>query len=350
MDGFDWIASGTTPASSPTLNALLEEKYDVNTNVVDSDAEMLATPGPSNVLQFGNSTNDRIRLNLGAGYTTLFLSFKYRVYESDRSGNFITFFSTTGNNQGGLSQTNNWGSFRALRLGATVVQAFNVMDWCQDEEMQFEIKFVNANAPTGEIVIRINGVEYVNATGIDTYNFGAGVDRIDIYNNYSGSGEFGTIRDLIVNDDSGTIANSWIGQDKHVYALRPNADGNYSQWSRSTGSTDYTLIDEASRDSTDYIEEGMTANNKTSVGLEATGSETGILAVQAHSNALLDAAGSETYREIMRHSTTDGNGTTHTVDSTSEKHNFSIFETNPSTGSAWTAAELDAAEVGVEYI
>jgi hypothetical protein len=349
MDGFNWIAAGTTPASSPTLNALLEEKYDSNTNVVDADADLLSSPGPANTLQFGNSTNDRIRIDLGTGYTTLFLTFKSRLYESDRSGNWITFTSTTGNDQGGIGYSPSFGGFRAYRLGSTVVQSFNLTQFTPGEELQWEIKFVNANAPTGEIVIKVNGETIVNATGIDTYNFGSGVDRIDIYCNSSGTGETETIRDLIINDDVGSIANTWVGQDKHVYGLIPDGDGNYSQWTRSTGAVDYTLIDEVSRDSTDYIEESTTTN-KTSVTLGATGSETNILAVQAQSNALLSAAGSETFREIMRHSTTDGNGTTHTVTSTSEAHFFSIFETNPSTTSQWTAAELDAAEVGVEYV
>lgn len=353
MENWNWIAAGTTPASSPTLEALVEELefMDALTTLSDADCDLSSTPGPGNSLNMGNSTGSRLRIDLGTGYTTLYLSFKWKSYESDRSGNWITFLSTTGNNQGGIGQNNGWGGFRAYRLGSTVVDSFNLMDFCSNggEWHQWEIKFVNANAPTGEIVIKVNGETVVNATGIDTYNFGSGVDRIDIYGNSSGAGEFSEIRDLVINDDSGTILNTFPGQDYHVYGLLPNADGNYSAWTRSTGTTDYTLIDEVSRSSSDYIE-SSTTTQKTSVNLAATGSETNIKGVQVHSNALLDAAGSETFREIMRHSSTDGNGTTHTVTSTSEAAFRSIFETNPSTSSAWTAAELDAAEIGVEYI
>jgi hypothetical protein len=272
-----------------------------------------------------------------------------RLYESDLSGSFIQFVSTTGNDQGSIVHNPNWGGFRVIRLGSTSVHTFHIPDFTPGDEYHFEIKFVNANAPTGEIVVRVNGVTLSNNTGIDTFNFGTGVDRVRIRGQSSGTGEFTEIRDLIINDDSGTIANSWIGPDVHVYGLLPNADGNYSAWTRSTGAVDYTLIDEVSRVSSDYIE-SATNTQKTSVNLAATGSEANILGVQVHSNALLSAAGSETYREFMRHSTTDGNGTTHTVTSTSEAAFRHVFELNPSTSAQWTAAELDAAEVGVEYI
>lgn len=351
MDNWNWIANGTNSASSPTLTTLFEEDNYIhpNSNVTDADSEILNTPGPGHTFRLGNTGGQVMRYELVGTTAEIYISVRLKLFEGDSSAPFLSVWGNNGGlRQAGISMGTSWGSFHALGTGND--GTFYVPDFTPGDEITWEL-YVNSvsGAGNGTITIRANGTQVYHNAAATTFSFGP-IDQVRIRNTASGTNEFMEVRDFIVCDTGGTIANTWIGQDKHVYGLLPNADGNYSQWTRSTGTTDYTLVDEVSRSSSDYIEEGTTSTNKTSVGLEATGSETDILAVQVHSNAFLSAAGSEQFREIMRHSTSDGNGTTHTVDSTTEEAFRSIFELNPSTSAQWTAAALDAAEIGVEYI
>jgi hypothetical protein len=354
-DGFEWVAAGTTPSSSPTLETIFDEKYPGNTDLDNSDADILSAPGPGHTVKFGDDAGERIQINLndtiGRG-ERFWISFRLKVNRSGSSTPILTMLSTTGNSQADVS-IDNLGVWTVDRLGSINVARFNPLNFVWGEWVHFEMQFVNGNASDtpndGEIVIRINGTEYVNLTGIDTYNFGTGINRIRI-NNVGVSNDDGyELRDLIINDDTGTIANTWIGQQKHVFGLLPNANGSNTDWTRSTGTDDFALIDEVNRDMTDYIE-SSTSTDTTTCGLDATGSETGILALTVQTTHLLDAAGSEDIQHVVRHSSSESNSSSITVDSTSEATRMSVFETNPSTGSAWTAAEIDAAEAGVEYI
>ena len=359
-DGFEWLAPGTTPSSSPTLETLFDEKYGAGFNDLDnSDADVFSTPGPGNAIKFGDDAGERIQIDLGrtsAGKVDrgerFWVSFRAKIYSSGSSNPIISFISTTSNTSGDLN-INNLGDWRFDRLGSSNVARFNPLNFVFGQWVHIEVQFVNGNASdtpnNGEVVIRVDGVEYVNETGIDTYNFGTGIDRIRL-NNLGVSGDTGyEIRDLIVNDDTGSIANTWIGIQKHVFGLLPNANGTNRDWTLSTGTDDFAVIDEVNRDSTDYIE-SSTSTETTTCGLEATGSETGVLAVTVQTNHLLDSAGSEDIQHVVRHSASEANSASITVDSTAEDARMSIFETNPSTGVAWTAAEIDAMEAGVEYV
>src|SRR5688572_2169742 len=90
---------------------------------------------------------------------------------------------------------------------------------------------------------------------------------------YTGGGDATLIYyvdDLAVNDTTGSFQNSWCGEGK-VIALRPNGDGDNSQWTGSDGnSTDnYLLVDETPPDSADYVQSN-TNNQIDDYNFEAT--------------------------------------------------------------------------------
>lgn len=353
MDNWDWIAAGTTPSSSPTLDTLHGEKYPTST-LSGSDADVLSTPGPGQTLKFSDTTTELFYIDLPTTHSRgdeMFGSMRMRIFQSASSNPFLSFYSTTGNESIAV-HLDDLGVFRVDRLGSTEVARFHVPQLNPGEWVTLEWKLVNGNASdtpnNGAFALKINGVTYVDEDPLDTYNFGTGINEIRIRNLGNGGDRGYEVRDLIICDDSGSICNTWIGQQKHVYGLLPNANGSNTAWTRSTGTDDFALIDEVSRDSTDYIE-SSTSSQKTTVNMEATGSETNILGVMVQTNAFLDSAGSENMQHVVRHSGSEGNSGNLTVDSTTEEVKVSFHETNPSTSSAWTAAEVDAMEAGVEY-
>lgn len=348
MQNWNWIANGTNSGSSPTLTTLIEEAdfIDTSTNLTDAASEIINTPGPSNSLRIGDASN-RVELNIPVS-SDVYVSAKIRMPLSESSSPFCSFWGSGGTLRAcGAGMNSAVGGFTALNVNS-VIGSFFCEDWCPDEEFVFEMYCKSVvGVSAGTVTIRINGVEVYSNTATQTYSFAA-IDQVR-FRNLGGTGTTMEVRDIIICDNAGSICNTWIGQDKHVYGLLPNADGNYSQWTRSTGATDYTLVDEVSRDSTDYLE-SSTTNDQTSVGLEATGSEADILAVQIHANAKLDTGtGPETVGLFTRHSTSDSTPDSHSFNSTTEKAVLTVEEVCPSTSAQWTAAQLDAAEIGIEY-
>lgn len=109
------------------------------------------------------------------------------------------------------------------------------------------------NDTTGSVEIRVEGVPVLTLTGVDTCN-GANVhaDQIAHCNTDTGSGTTYYLKDIVIWDTAGSVNNNFFGS-VSVYELIPNGDTALT-WSLSSGSTGYTLVDEAPpNDDTDYI-------------------------------------------------------------------------------------------------
>lgn len=125
----------------------------------------------------------------------------------------------------------------------------------------FEAK-VKIDNSTGYIEVRINEVTVLNLTGIDTQstaNASAAQVEVGLYGSVtSGSVGFGfmDLDDAFAWDDINTDAENtvvdFIG-DKGCYWLPVNADTAEADFTKSTGVTGYTLLDEVPPSGTDYI-------------------------------------------------------------------------------------------------
>lgn len=141
----------------------------------------------------------------------------------------------------------------------------------------FECK-VKIDNSTGYIEVRINEVTVLNLTGIDTQTTAnASTAQVVIgMNGTVSSGNAGFIYfdvddvfawDTDSSDAENTIVD-WIG-DKGCYYLPPNADTATAGWTKSTGATQYGLIDEVPPSGgTDYLTDA-TGTAKTIVQVAA---------------------------------------------------------------------------------
>src|SRR5690606_5254270 len=102
-----------------------------------------------------------------------------------------------------------------------------------------EIKVVQ-HASTGSIEVRINGATVINETGLNT------TDTIGQIGLLAGTGSSSAqniyIDNLYVWDDTGAVNNDWLGE-RLVYTLMPDGDGPTQDWTLSTGSDTYDLLD-----------------------------------------------------------------------------------------------------------
>lgn len=113
---------------------------------------------------------------------------------------------------------------------------------------------------TGYEEVRINEVTVLNLTGIDTQstaNAHAAQVFVGMLSSQNGNGfGFMDMDDLFAWDDDASDAENTIVDfvgDKGCYYLPVNADTAEADWTKSTGVTGYSLLDETTPDDADYI-------------------------------------------------------------------------------------------------
>jgi len=210
---------------------------------------------------------------------------------------------------------------------------------------------VKLHDSTGTVDVYVNGASVLSLTGQDTKNAGtnATLDTVAIA---SGSGA--NIDDLIILNGDATAPNSILG-DKKVIASMPNADGTTVDFTLSTGSSHYQVLDETPRTTTDY---GYTTTNGhielVSVADVPAGTQNiSAVVIELYANKS-DAGAVQSFQRACRSGGTNyfgnsialGTTATYLVDSGAKL----VLATDPATAAAWTVSNLNAAEWGVKAI
>lgn len=201
----------------------------------------------------------------------------------------------------------------------------------------------------GTVQLRVNGVTVLNLSGIDTLadETTATIDQMSLRNGFTQdtSGITAYFKDLILWDTTGSQNNDFLGT-VHVYTLRPDAD-NSLNWTPSTGSTGFNLIDESDPDDADYISAGDPPPSP---------------AVFTLTNLPVDIVGVKALLPVVRARKIDGGdgniqtGLTGTLTdlgadrpiTTAFTFWWDVSELSPDTGVAWTPLEVDAAKLQID--
>lgn len=213
-----------------------------------------------------------------------------------------------------------------------------------------ELKATIANSISADsCIVRVNGIEVLNlAAGTDTqatanayanklYIAGPG-SAIEVTYTY--------IDDLYVCDQSGSANNDFLG-DVRVDAIYPDGDGAYSEWTPSTGSTHYNLVDETAPNTTDYVSSDTVGqrDSYTFADLPAITTVT-VHGLQVNAAALNDDAGARSIATFARAGSNNQDGTGEALN-TSQVYVRQISEINPNTSEAWTQGGVNGAQFGV---
>jgi hypothetical protein len=207
-----------------------------------------------------------------------------------------------------------------------------------------EIKTV-IHDTTGEVTLKVNGTQVLSLQNVDTQNGGTGViDNLYIYG-YS-NGHY--IDDLAINDDSGSINNSWCG-DGYGKLLQVNAGGDITQLTPSIGSN-YECVDDIPYNTTDFVSSD-TLDQYDLYALVASGIAAGevVNSLTAHAIADLSVAGDVGNGAVGIKSGASTNWSSDVVLAVGTWANLSkLYELNPDDSEAFNAADLDALQVGVK--
>lgn len=200
----------------------------------------------------------------------------------------------------------------------------------------------------GAYELRVNGVAVVGPTTSANTRNTANASANGVLLGWDGNPGTATVTydDFYICDGTGSTNNTFLG-DVRIDTLFPTGDGASSAFTPSTGTTHWSLVDEAAVNTTDYVD-GISAGDRdlyTFPALTTLATST-VYGVQVCNAALKDDAGSRSIAAVARSSSTNVDGTAAGL-STSQLVFAQVFETD-SASAAWTQTSVNAAQFGVK--
>lgn len=203
------------------------------------------------------------------------------------------------------------------------------------------------NATTGSFTVHIDGVEWLNETSQNTDN------QSSTNANYfaiQGGAREKIIDDFYLCDDAGSVNNGRLGE-VEIEGLVPSSDGNRTNWTILSGLTNYEMVDDGTTPDDD-----STYNSSSTVlqddlyGLDNVTADVSVVrAVQVVNHVRLEDAGFREVRALVRSNTDEAQGDNQAL-GVPWNYYYSLFETDPQGGAAWTETRINAMEAGIELI
>lgn len=239
------------------------------------------------------------------------------------------------------------GTFAFYR-GGTLLWEDNLACLTASQYYYIELKVV-FSATVGSVELRINNAVRGGASTLNTIqSANAYCNKIQIGANHgAGSGSPTLYDDLYVCDTTGSFNNNYLG-DSRVDTVRPSAAGASTDFTPSTGVTNWDLVDETIPTTTDY-------NSATTVGardlyemtnLPALTSSV-VHAVSVTAYTTLDTSGAKSIELTCRSGTTNSDKSGAPDLPTTLTARTGYFDTDPNTSGAWNQTSANAMQAGV---
>lgn len=192
------------------------------------------------------------------------------------------------------------------------------------------------------VVLRVDGQDWITIPEYYYYQTGT-MDRVLLS---WGSATYSIyLDDMYILDGTGSDNDFW--GDTIVAVVMPTGDGATTQWTPSTGTTHYTLLDETPPDLTDYVDTASSGSMDTytfaspDTGISIRGIQENIWAATtsgaANVQGVVYSSGSNYFSGNLLISTTN-------------KDVATAWSTNPATSSAWTESDITGSEFGVTLV
>jgi len=245
----------------------------------------------------------------------------------------------------------------AIRIiGPTVEIANSANDVVVDDEYQYYEMKVKVASSGGFVEVRVNGVEVINETGLDTHDGTNGdleLARSIVFRCPTISAGH-RVDDVYVLDDSGDAPYKDFLGDIRVDTLFPTGDGAQSQFDTATPSSNHwENVDETPADDETSYNESATAADKDLFTFPALP-----VITPAHTHFGVKVmgwlrktdAGIADHRFLCRPDATNFDNGTDLACETEYRAHFHIFEEDPDASAPWVDATVNASEFGLEVI
>jgi len=235
---------------------------------------------------------------------------------------------------------------RGATVLATSTNVISLNTW-----YYIELKATISDA-AGVIELRVNGSStgWVPSTGsLDTkstanaYATGFGITMA------TGTSNGNYFDDVYALDSSGSVNTTFLG-DCHVAPLRPQAAGNYTQWTSNGGANFANVADDPYSDGDISFNQSATANQIDSFVFDDIPAASGLVfGIQHVITAKKDVGAARTFAAFQRSGGVDYIGSTQNAGTSSAMY-LDLKETNPATSAAWDVAAINGAEFGEKLL
>ncbi len=225
--------------------------------------------------------------------------------------------------------------------GSTAIGSFPMGRW-----VLLEVRF-RIDGAAGVVTVKADGIEVYTSTG-DTLGTLTGVDNILMDATYSAM----FVDDLALNDTTGGEDNSWCG-DGYVEALLPDGNGDQSDFTGSDGNKvdNYLLVDEVPNDGdTSYVEDSVPGEFDLYTLANFDGTNKIVRRVWVESRARSTASVGDQCRLIVKTGGSVYKSAGIGLPASYARQVGEDYRVNPNSGIAWTDADLDALQAGIEVV
>ncbi|QIV65771.1 hypothetical protein Cp1R7AA1_114 [Mesorhizobium phage Cp1R7A-A1] len=284
-----------------------------------------------------NNTGGRNRNFAPAVGDTAILSFRFKA---SQFGQFALF------GFGGIfAKTTSGGQIQICRGGFdtnnNTVILFSSGNLAVNTPYFIEVKLTGKTSG-GSLELFVDGNSWGTFSGqTQTFN---GISSVQLGGGQSG--QTWAYDDLYVLND---VADVRLG-DMKVVTLLANADTADADWTPSTGTDGYAVIDDDQANTSDYL----SASNAGDLSLfdfaNLGFSPATVAGIAIETLGKKSDAGTTTIRNVVKSGSAVANGTTRSLGTAFGYQAQDIFATDPNTSAAWTGAAIDALKAGIERV
>lgn len=350
MDGFEHYTSATDMAIGQYLSTSANPcRWSASNALLNTTTFRTTQPGgTSKSLQMpGNTYFSCLKIPIS---TNLFAGFNFRVDSFPTSVGFF-FFTTTADTRAATTGVqiyyNTDGSITCSRLNNGGI-LFTTLPNTIIANTWYYIELNVVFSLTGSIELKIEGLTVGSATGVDTKGgiAGAGYTYITYAGGFGGSTHF--FDDIYVCDNTGTTNNTNLGP-MNVYTLFPAAAGTTTTLTPVGAANNWDCVNETNVDNnTTYVQTSTAAEIDYYNVSNLPVTPTSVYGVNVGSMSCKGNYGSRYVRNKVKLGASIVNGaTSDQLVYLNYRKMEDLLETKPG-GGAWTAADVDAVEIGIE--
>jgi hypothetical protein len=198
----------------------------------------------------------------------------------------------------------------------------------------------------GTVEVRVNGVVKIKLTSQDTKATAiASYSQVGFGNGTSAGASNHYLKDVIVWDTAGSIGNDFFGT-VSVFRATETADTSFN-WTPSTGSTGYPLIDEATPNDADYISAGTPPPSASKFAMENVPADVTSIKGVVVVGRMRKTDGGDCNVQMALVSGGDTDLGADRPITTAFTYYWDVSELDPDTSAAWTPVGFNAADIQV---
>jgi len=350
MEGFDWL---DTSLSAVNLETLLDGKYSNSNMTTGGNNTIVTGRGTGNALTWAGSAASQFIRDIARqaidGNATFILGMAVKTPPIFDSGE--TFLSIrAGSTEQVTFEITGSGVIQAFRGTSSLLGSATALVTNTWYYLEFKVLIDNS---VGTVDIRANESSILSLSGIDTRQSLTADTWDHFLMRGSAFGDDAVTDDIYLCNGAGATNNDFLG-DVRVEVIVPTGDGDDEDWTTSSGTSSFALVDELPLTTvpadTDYVESSTTAQLDlfTYGNLVELAGATTIHGVQVNSIAKVTGEQFVGLLNKTKTSTTEGTSSELQVGSDDYRTWSSVFETDPTTSVAWTESGINGAQFGIE--